>query len=131
MKTINVGQIVYKKVLVGSGYKDVRCDCHTECTYTKQVNICAIVTLEVLEAGFIPEVDNCFEKGRVAAAKVLDIEYIDGAEGDAYSSYDNSFKYNIGEVVRPEYAFDSTPYETCVSGIHCFETREQALEYQL
>lgn len=124
-KIIEVGQIVYKKVRAGSGYRV--CNCTPDCDYELPAH--AIVTMEVVEPGFIPFYDEGQKKGRVRAAKVISIEYLDGAEGEARSDYDKTFKYVVGEIVRPRYEFSDDVEHICASGIHCFETKEQAERY--
>ena len=47
---------------------------------------------------------------------------------EAVSNYDNSFAYNVGEVVTVE-NFDENRWEECSAGIHFFITREEAVRY--
>lgn len=63
-------------------------------------------------------------------AEVLSIESLDGTKQyqEAVSSYDNSFAYNVGEVVKVE-NFDENRWEECSAGIHFFITREEAVRY--
>jgi hypothetical protein len=92
-----------------------------------------IVKLEVLEGGFIPYSGNPTRKGRVASAKVLEITTLEGApfEGNCFSSHDNNFKYVVGSIVKPVRDFNADPEVICTSGIHVFENREQAVNYEL
>ena len=128
-KIIEVGQIVYKKVRAGACWVQEPCACTPDCDYILDKPIVAIVTMEVVEPGFIPFYDKGQRKGRVRAAKVISIECLDGAEGETYSDYDKTFKYVVGEIVRPRNEFSDDVEDICASGIHCFETKEQAERY--
>jgi hypothetical protein len=46
----------------------------------------------------------------------------------AMSLYDWSYKYNLGETIRPDY-FDHDWHKTCSHGIHFFRTFEEAVNY--
>jgi len=50
-------------------------------------------------------------------------EYTDG-----FSTYDNSFKYQVGEIVEVE-NFDEDRWKECSSGIHFFITKQEAIDY--
>ena len=69
-------------------------------------------------------------KCRCSEAEVISIESLDGTKQyqEAVSSYDNSFVYNVGEVVKVE-NFDENRWEECSAGIHFFITREEAVRY--
>ena len=47
----------------------------------------------------------------------------------AYSMFDKSFVYKVGETVKPEKCFDDNRWNECGSGIHFFITREEAESY--
>lgn len=69
-------------------------------------------------------------KCRCSKAKVLDIQDILGNSIDvvAYSKFDNSFKYKIGEVVEVK-DFDENRFNECAPGIHFFINRQDAINY--
>ena len=56
-------------------------------------------------------------------------EYAVVLEGEGVSKHDNSFKYRVGETVRPRGPFDENRWEECGSGIHFFITRDEAERY--
>ena len=56
-------------------------------------------------------------------------EYAVVLEGEGVSKHDNSFKYRVGETVRPRELFSENRWEDCSSGIHFFITREEAERY--
>ena len=70
-------------------------------------------------------------KCRCSKAKVLSITNLDGTDADtdvAYSKYDPSFIYKIGEIVEvPD--FNTDRWNECSTGIHFFITRQEAVEY--
>lgn len=70
-------------------------------------------------------------KIRVSKAKVLDIRQPNNAKFDfAYSVYDPSFEYRVGKTVQvPNFNMDR--YCQCAPGIHCFMTKEEAMEYNI
>ena len=47
-------------------------------------------------------------------------------EGEGVSRYAPSFKYKVGEIVRPRTPFDENRWEECSSGIHFYLTRIEA-----
>lgn len=69
-------------------------------------------------------------KCRCSKAKVLDIQDLDGnsIEVVAYSKFDNTFKYKIGEVVEVK-DFDENRFNECAPGIHFFINRQDAVNY--
>ena len=69
-------------------------------------------------------------KCRTNKAKVLSIVDIDTGEKckDAFSSYDNSFIYRVGETVTVE-DFDENRFNECAPGIHFFIDKEAAINY--
>ena len=71
-------------------------------------------------------------KCRCDKAKVLDIQDMFGKslhDTIAYSQFDPTFKYNIGETITPRKPFDDNPFNECSSGIHFFMSREEAVNY--
>ncbi len=60
-------------------------------------------------------------KCRAEFAKVL--------EGEGCSRHDSTFKYIVGEIVRPRKPFDPDRWNECASGIHFFLTRKEAENY--
>ena len=44
-------------------------------------------------------------------------------------AFKRAFKYVVGETVTPEYDFDDNVHYDCSSGIHFFETIEEAVKY--
>ena len=70
------------------------------------------------------------EKCRCDKATVLEIQSLDGSEKyqDAYSGYDRSFIYTVGETVTvPD--FDENRWNECSTGIHFFINRQSAVDY--
>ena len=45
------------------------------------------------------------------------------------SDHDSSFKYMVGETIKPTKPFDENRWEECSTGIHFFITREEAENY--
>jgi len=50
-------------------------------------------------------------------------------EGEGFSRHDPTFKYVVGETVRPKGAFNDSLVSECESGIHFFITRQEAEDY--
>lgn len=68
-------------------------------------------------------------KCRCNKARVLSIETLDGVHTDvAFSSYDRTFKYELGKEVSVD-NFDEDRSHECAPGIHFFMTREEAVNY--
>ena len=69
-------------------------------------------------------------KCRCSKAKVLSITSLDNRKDydEAYSNYDNSFIYRIGEIIEVK-DFDTNRWKECSTGIHHFITRKEAVEY--
>ena len=69
-------------------------------------------------------------KCRCSEAKVLEIASLDGTKQyeEAYSVYDKSFVYRVGETVEVE-DFDEDRWNECSTGIHFFITRAEAVNY--
>lgn len=78
-------------------------------------------------------------KCRASKARVLSIRSVERsakthrtvAFKEAFSKFDNSFVYRVGEVVRPTHRFSESLLEECASGIHHFMTRREAVDYSL
>ena len=69
------------------------------------------------------------QKCRCDKAIVLDIETIDGEKcNEAYSGYDATFIYRVGEEVKVE-NFCEDRFRECAAGIHFFIDRQEALNY--
>ena len=69
-------------------------------------------------------------KCRCSKAKVLSITSLDNKKeyNEAYSNYDNTFIYRVGEIIEVE-DFDTNRWNECSTGIHHFITRGEAVEY--
>ena len=70
-------------------------------------------------------------KCRVNKAKVISITNLDGTPTDitvVASGYDPNFKYTVGEIVE-EPKFDDNRWNESAPGIHCFITRNEAVNY--
>ena len=69
-------------------------------------------------------------KCRTDKAKVLSIISIDTGEvyKEAFSSFDPSFIYRVGEIVNVD-DFDENRFNECAPGIHFFVDRESAINY--
>ena len=69
-------------------------------------------------------------KCRCSKAEVLSITSLDNKKdyNEAYSNYDNSFIYRIGEIIEVK-DFDTNRWNNCSTGIHHFITRKEAVEY--
>ena len=69
-------------------------------------------------------------KCRTDKAKVLSIVNIDTGKvyKEAFSSFDHSFIYRVGEIVSVN-DFDENRFNECAPGIHFFVEREAAINY--
>lgn len=69
-------------------------------------------------------------KCRVSKAKVISITSPGGNKSykTAHACYKHSFKYTVGEVVKVD-DFDKDRWNECAPGIHCFITRQEAVNY--
>ena len=70
-------------------------------------------------------------KCRCDKAKVLEIYNLDGVvseERKCYSSYDDSFIYEVGKTVKVD-DFDEDRWNECSQGIHFFINRQDAVDY--
>lgn len=83
-----------------------------------------IVTLEIPEGAIVFSINN--RKCRTNVAKVIDTE----GEAELTSSYDNGFKYRVGEELRVK-DFCMAYNVVCGPGIHFFRTKEEAMQYQI
>ncbi len=70
-------------------------------------------------------------KCRVSKAVVESITYVDTGKPAprATSMHNLNFKYVVGDTITPDEAFDSDIRVECTSGIHCFITRKEAVDY--
>lgn len=69
-------------------------------------------------------------KCRTNRAKVLSIVDAEtNAPLDRAYAWRSGFLYTVGETVRPQHDFDDNIYEDCGSGIHFFETEQQARDW--
>lgn len=71
-------------------------------------------------------------KCRASKAKVLSITNLKGTIDFemAFSFYDCSFVYRVGEIVEVE-DFDEDRWNECSNGIHHFITRDEAVNYEV
>ena len=53
-------------------------------------------------------------------------EYAVVLDGGGASQYDQSFKYKVGETVKPTEPFDEDRWKECAPGIHFFLTKVEA-----
>ena len=69
-------------------------------------------------------------KCRCSKAKVLTITSLDEIKtfNEAYSNWDKTFIYRVGEVVEVN-NFDTNRWNECSTGIHHFITRKEAAKY--
>ena len=69
-------------------------------------------------------------KCRCDKAKVISISTPSGSRmfDFAYSNYDGSFIYRVGEIVE-EPNFDENRFKECAAGIHFFIGRQEAVDY--
>ena len=67
-------------------------------------------------------------KCRASQAKVLAIFNIETGEAvaEAYSLFDHTFAYRVGETVLPREPFDDDMWNECASGIHHYISRIEA-----
>lgn len=70
-------------------------------------------------------------KCRCSAAKVLEIQNIDGSKSkltEIASVYNSDFIYKVGEIASVD-DFDENRFNECSTGIHFFISREMAVKY--
>ena len=67
---------------------------------------------------------------RVSEAKVVSITSLDGKKSfkKAMADYEKSFIYEVGKKVKVD-NFDPCRWHECAPGIHCFITRDEAVNY--
>ncbi len=89
-----------------------------------------IVKLEILA-----DAKRCNATGRkcrCSAAKVLEIQMLDGSPAEIDSvvnySYTPRVTYKVGKTVLPD-SFDDDRWNECSHGIHFFITRQEAVDY--
>lgn len=72
-------------------------------------------------------------KCRASKAIVLEITSRDGTKSftQGTSSYRPTFRYVVGETVRPRDAYEKDRWQECASGIHFFMTRDEAVAYNI
>lgn len=72
-------------------------------------------------------------KCRASEAWVLEIQELDGTVLDpdivAFSRFDASFEYRVGNLVVPSSTFNPDRWLECASGIHFFLNRQEAVRY--
>ena len=72
------------------------------------------------------------QKCRADKVEVLQFETLDGKvlpnESDVVSGYDDTFRYAVGEIIRPT-RFDYNRWNECAPGIHFFINRQSAVNY--
>lgn len=70
-------------------------------------------------------------KCRVSKAKVVSITTLDGKplNKNAYSFFSRSFVYKVGKTVEVK-NFNTNRWAECAPGIHCFITRDEAVQYR-
>ena len=90
----------------------------------EEVIIKLLITEDALRSSAITR------KCRCSKAKVLSITSLDGTRlySEAYSDWDNTFIYRVGEIVEVK-DFDTNRWDECSTGIHHFITRKEAVEY--
>ena len=132
MRIIEVGTTLWKKCWATDIYSALHGHSH--------ISHCAIVELEVVAPGICADFEsivngknNDEQKCRVRAARVVSIVNIDDNDRvltKCYSSRDIKFVYTVGDTVYPKRPFDESNV-ACGSGIHGFEDRDDAVNYQL
>lgn len=88
-----------------------------------------IVKLEIPEDAI--RLSATSRKCRCSKAKVISITALDGSDAGidiAFSNYDHSFAYKVGEIVKVD-NFDTDRWNECSTGIHFFITRDDAVNY--
>jgi hypothetical protein len=69
-------------------------------------------------------------KCRVSKAKVVKIEFLDDVKTEKLvSNHDNKTEYQLNKWIKPN-KFDDDIRIECTSGIHCFITKKEAINYQ-
>ena len=90
----------------------------------EEVIIKLLITEDALRSSAITR------KCRCSKAKVLSITSLDEIKSynEAYSNWDNTFIYRVGEIVEVD-NFDTNRWNECSTGIHHFITRYEAVKY--
>ena len=90
----------------------------------EEVIIKLLITEDALRSSAITR------KCRCSKAKVLSITSLDEIKSynEAYSNWDNTFIYKVGEIVEVD-DFDTNRWNECSTGIHHFITRYEAVKY--
>ena len=100
--------------------------------FKKALTVDAQVIIELLIPEDAHRSSSTSRKCRCSKAKVVSITTLDGKGASvltvAYSSYDNTFLYKVGETVEVD-NFDPDRWNECAPGIHFFITREEAVRY--
>lgn len=116
----------------------------------KKANLCEVVTgrflgkvIVVLEIPKDARVNtgyrsfHCWTKKRASSAFVLGVVNKDSGElltlpdgARVVSAHNHAFVYEVGETVHPTQPFDRSR-EECASGIHFFDTFDEAARYHL
>ncbi len=106
------------------------CQCPTEGSFIAWKKASGkIVKLLVLEGAKRSSATTL--KCRCSAAKVLEIQNIDGTkteESCIVSGHDSSFIYRVGDIVSVD-NFDEDRFNECSTGIHFFISRDAAVKY--
>lgn len=74
-------------------------------------------------------------KHRASSARVLDIRFKNGKKVDpnkyrVFSFHNTCFEYKLDVVVKPNDGFNNRQWEVCASGIHFFDNRKAAADFQ-
>ena len=112
-------------------YLPMACPDEGEYTAYKKVRGNYVVVLHV--PSYAKRSSALGRKCRCDKADVIRIDNLDGSMADVstvYSSYDNNFKYTVGETVTVE-NFDDNRWNECAPGIHHFMNRQEAVNYIL
>ena len=92
---------------------------------------CNRYILTLLVSKHSPRIGGLTErKCRVQRVKVLKAETVDGKPTSLtrfYSSHTRDFQYHVGQWVKS--SFNRDIREVCTSGIHCFITKQEAIDY--
>jgi len=92
---------------------------------------CNKYILTLLVSKHSPRIGGLTErKCRVQRVKVLKAETLDGKTTSLtrfYSSHTRDFQYHVGQWVKS--SFNRDIREVCTSGIHCFITKQEAIDY--
>ena len=112
-------------------YLPMACPDEGEYTAYKKVRGNYVVVLHV--PSYAKRSSALGRKCRCDKADVIRIDNLDGSMADVstvHSSYDNNFKYTVGETVTVE-NFDDNRWNECAPGIHHFMNRQEAVNYIL